>query len=410
LITSYSDIFIYRYVFSGLLLPLFILVGKYLQVLCYHRLNREQKEKQKAGSDTDASRANVYRFIFQLVSQILPVIIRLIDDQHNDQSLVTNKKGMTTKTISNKTTMNPLVEPILRNDGADDSVNEDPNATTVATINNSTLIRVDHLLAYRRSRKTLFDKEIFTIDFIVDMAVLMTFGTIFPPLGFVIFMNMLVNTFLTQMWIGRFVYLAKQISTDLIAKSLLPLVDFLNEECKDVGQLIFNSIPTIAFLATVFWAFALFDTLGDSVGTLQALWILLLMGLMPVWVSIIEYICGLIKQWYRQTHEVRSVSIANKHSDDTPHFNQRLESTAAGIGMFRISEHYDDELSAADEMENRMSSRSFVVSSSNGHSLRSVATRTEVSETARVVGSRQDSNNGIELRPSIQSLRNQENM
>jgi hypothetical protein len=88
------------------------------------------------------------------------------------------------------------------------------------------------------------------------------------------------------------------------------LVDFINEECKDVGRLIFDSIPTIAFLATAFWSFALFDTLGDSTGTQRALWILILVAFMPFWIYFLEIMYAKLKDLYFY------LVIENSHSLD----------------------------------------------------------------------------------------------
>jgi hypothetical protein len=302
-------------------MPLLTLIIKYIQERSFDSSFYTTSDDVDRTSNESMNKKRVpwlRKFVFHFMSSLLPTIVRpvgygptILESTIPISSPQANN-DVSTASLSTVTS-NPMIPGNVRPfqmsetnsvhtaESQAHSAHANTASRTVSALSSaaSSVINIDRLLADKRSRKTLFDKEIFTVSFIVDMAVLMTFGTIFPPLGYVIFMNMLVNTFLTQMWIGRFVYLAKQISTDLIAKSLLPLVDFLNEECKDVGQLIFNSIPTIAILATVFWAFALFDTLGDSVGTLQALWIFLLMGLMPAWVYLIERLCGCCKRFYQ---------------------------------------------------------------------------------------------------------------
>lgn len=384
LITSFSDIFIYRYFVSGLFIPLVLIILKYTQERCY----RYYYDKNP-----------VYRHLFKLISSVLPLIARpvsnsplmpgssLSSDYDDAYSGVSDEEKANSPGNSGKNrnqdiyaVPNPLLmsfgnntaSMILppNNHGGEQSMGNgsmaqnqwtfspsvvnyqypppapsmtatiadcedrdtipryhdvstqrqpftpDPRGTNVVSLRqpdnsdsvdssdpgvagNSPTIRgtmnkdmaeyrktilIDRLLVDKQMRKKLFNKEIFTVGFVGDMAVLMTFGAIFPPLALVIFLNLIVNTFLTQLMIGRFIYLSKSLNQ----RYLLPLVEFLNDECKDVGRLIFDSIPTIAFLATAFWSFALFDTLGDSVGTRKAIWILILVTLLPMWIYGIE--------------------------------------------------------------------------------------------------------------------------
>ena len=421
LITNFSDIFIYRYLFTGLITPLFLIVCKYCQEYCYQYYYNKNK---------------IYRVMFKILSTCLPVIARPVanttlvydgdrvdggggggrrgDRDRDEESVRPSDNGMNdyergrgggggeqmrrgipnpllmsfgnntasmfvppggerptvgvwggggttasgdTETGGTTTTgaVNWVPSPSLiaaggYHNGSDRDTNdrntlikysesnslklqpnrgEGVNGKQLSPYQESTnyiirptnaglrttliqsdsddnsdspslsggrdeyrkTIQVDRMLNNKQLCKQLFNKDMFTIGFVSDIAVLMTYGIIFPPLGLVIFCNIIINTFIIQIMIGRFIFLSKSIQQ---RSYLLPLVDYVNEECKDVGRWIFDSLPTIAILTCVFWSFGLFDTLADSIGTNESLWVLFIVALLPCWIYGIEtmYNCG----------------------------------------------------------------------------------------------------------------------
>ncbi len=141
------------------------------------------------------------------------------------------------------------------------------------------------LVLYKFSKRNetkynhLFHRERVLVGLVGDAAVLMTFGTIFPPMAVVICITIGINSVIIQLMIGRFVSLSYYDTQ----RYLRPLVSFINNECKDIGKLLSVVLPTISILASSFWAFALFDCLGDKVGIHRALWIVIGVGSMPSW-------------------------------------------------------------------------------------------------------------------------------
>lgn len=143
------------------------------------------------------------------------------------------------------------------------------------------------LVLYKFSKRNetkynhLFHRERVLVGLVGDAAVLMTFGTIFPPMAVVICITIGINSVIMQVMIGRFVSLSYYHNNT--QEYLRPLVSFINNECKDIGKLLSVVLPTISILASSFWAFALFDCLGDKVGIHRALWIVIVVGSMPSW-------------------------------------------------------------------------------------------------------------------------------
>jgi hypothetical protein len=110
-----------------------------------------------------------------------------------------------------------------------------------------------------------------------DVAILLTFGMIFPPLAAVICFSIVVNTLYTQMILGRFIYLAERVKP---SSSMSPYLAIVRKECNTVGSLLAMSLPPITVLATMFWSFVVFEMLAGVWGSSKrTLWVL---GFLPV--------------------------------------------------------------------------------------------------------------------------------
>ena len=111
-----------------------------------------------------------------------------------------------------------------------------------------------------------------------DLAILLTFGTIFPPLAAVICLSIVLNTSFTQLMLGRFLFLAQGQNGRIGSArlDLLPYMAIVKKECSAVGPLLAMSLPPITVLASIFWSFFLFEMLGDVWGTTaRSVWIVI---------------------------------------------------------------------------------------------------------------------------------------
>jgi hypothetical protein len=110
----------------------------------------------------------------------------------------------------------------------------------------------------------MFEKDKFVMTIIGKLALLMTFGAVFPPLGFVICFGIYRDTYFTQCLIGRL--------TLLLNKNGLPWAKHLDNECKGVAGSLRESIWLITPFVVSFYSFFVFDIYGDDVGFKRAIW------------------------------------------------------------------------------------------------------------------------------------------
>jgi hypothetical protein len=111
----------------------------------------------------------------------------------------------------------------------------------------------------------LFEKDKFVMSVVGKMALLMTFGAVFPPLGVVIACGIFRDTYFYQCLIGRLVYILKK-------NGLVIWVSKLNNECEGISASIRESLWLITPFVVVFYALFVFDIYGDKVGFANAIW------------------------------------------------------------------------------------------------------------------------------------------
>jgi len=109
------------------------------------------------------------------------------------------------------------------------------------------------------------------------LALLLTFGAVFPPLAVAIFVTLCIVATVMRLRVGRFLNSAYKLElTDLIMR--------IETECIGVGELsvVRNAMWMLVVVCCWFYTLFIFDTLGDSVGFEGAYWVLIVMPLMSL--------------------------------------------------------------------------------------------------------------------------------
>jgi hypothetical protein len=107
------------------------------------------------------------------------------------------------------------------------------------------------------------------IGLTTDIAILLTFGTIFPPLAVIGCAAFWLKTIYIQLVIGRLVYLSQD------QPYLINVCKELNEECVGISKMFINCLLSLPLLLTIAWSFFLFDILGAVAGYRTAVLIFL---------------------------------------------------------------------------------------------------------------------------------------
>jgi Leucine-rich repeat (LRR) protein len=110
------------------------------------------------------------------------------------------------------------------------------------------------------------------------MGVLLTFGAVLPPLGVALVARIAMVVLFTKLKIGRFLCCAER------QCQLDKFVRILEQQCEGAGSTSFlrSALWMLVTLSCLFYTLFLFDTLGDAVGFRGALWVLIVVPLMPI--------------------------------------------------------------------------------------------------------------------------------
>jgi hypothetical protein len=129
----------------------------------------------------------------------------------------------------------------------------------------------------RESTRTFFfSKGRFILRIITEVATLLTFGAVFPPLAVVICVSMFSYTVFMQLLVGRFLTRAQK------HRDYSEIRRILENECRGVSTQLIESFGYLIFFAALFYSLFVFDTLGDVNGSaIRTAWIGVLMLIMP---------------------------------------------------------------------------------------------------------------------------------
>jgi hypothetical protein len=121
-----------------------------------------------------------------------------------------------------------------------------------------------------------FDANLVLVTLLTLLGILLTFGALFPPLAVALLLTILAVVYLSKLKIGRFL-------TQAAAENRPDLAMVIERECRSVGSTenVVQSVWVLVTFCCWFYSLFLFDTLGDAVGFKHALWVLVVMALMP---------------------------------------------------------------------------------------------------------------------------------
>ena len=125
---------------------------------------------------------------------------------------------------------------------------------------------------------------------LTDLALLLTYGVVFPPLAVALALAIIVSALFAKVKIGRFITNAIKVHT-YKADSF---INVIINDCEGVGSapVLRKTMWMLITASCWFYTLFLFDTLGDAVGFHRAVWVLIVMPLMPLVLYITYYICA----------------------------------------------------------------------------------------------------------------------
>jgi hypothetical protein len=265
LLANFVGVYLLRYLITGVFVPLMTFVFRQGQIAMAKRVVQYEVLKHE---EHETWQIFFQRELFRFFSRLMPPAVRILD---KSESVVANLQSFLTVDEGIVDTVNPMsVEADMNTVDKGDKIKCKVDLEHIVSSLSLSVLPSDP--------NQVFMARKFTTILVGDVAILLTFGSIYPPLAVVVCISLIMNSVTVQLVLGRFISLSQlslpeSFSACLGRKELCRFSDVIQRETAAVGALIALSVPPITILAALFWSFFLFDILGDEVGAKNAVWI-----------------------------------------------------------------------------------------------------------------------------------------
>jgi predicted nucleic acid-binding Zn-ribbon protein len=164
---------------------------------------------------------------------------------------------------------------------------------------------------------TIFNREKFIVKVTNYLAILITFGLIFPLLALILFFSLYLLTYYEQIILTNFMLNIKRLFTIKYSNSF-------RLHSKYVQHIFYRSLWILLSFATIIYAFLLFDTIGDVYGWRVGL--LVAMGIM-LWYGLVYFFFDRIWRNLRVWDEKRLVKRGASFQENVNNGNNRNQVT-----------------------------------------------------------------------------------
>ena len=182
-------------------------------------------------------------------------------------------------------------------------------------IDQPTLISTERYLFHPGGRL----RQRFVANMVTDISMLVCFGTLFPPLAIIIGLSIYKDTVDVTLAIGRFNQMINCDGGIKVRDRLIKIRDAVFVELIAAEDEIVSGVWNGMWIASIIWAFVLFDALSSSVGNnnVSSVWIVVVMFCIPFGLSILIVKCK-SKQFKSESLESSAVdSVENPLSLST---------------------------------------------------------------------------------------------
>jgi hypothetical protein len=273
LLTAFSYIFVYRYLITGLIDPIFILILKLIQHACIKHssttstsISTEVESKTDVESTTGgktSSNSSFNQLLFQAATMVCPMLWNMVeeDDIVHDE----------TDTLTSNSIQKDMIE---------------------------TAFQAEERICSKRMVPHI--RQTILVPMITDWTMMLCFGAMFPPLAIIIAISAWKDRVVRRIGYNRLlrcIYLASAeeakeelheetgMSENSIKKMmkkkerLVEIMKNVNAALEGMEEKLQMGMRWSIAISSIFWSYSLFDTLGDAVGAGNAYWIILVIVL-----------------------------------------------------------------------------------------------------------------------------------
>jgi hypothetical protein len=208
------------------------------------------------------------------------------------------------------------------------------------------LITVNGRIVTDMLKQPILTPQTLRIRMVVDLAMLLAFGVLFPPLTIVVFWSLFMDISMSEFIIGRLLSIYEEIGSSDECP-MQELLEVTNMKLADFEEKLLRGISLSATASAAFWSLVLFDMLGDIAGANNAYWIILAMCFAPYWLHGLN---RLVRYLYLR-------DLRKKGQNNSAKEKQRNESQAATESSLATSGNPDEDEMEITEEEQEMAKK-----------------------------------------------------
>jgi Leucine-rich repeat (LRR) protein len=159
----------------------------------------------------------------------------------------------------------------------------------------------------------LFDKNRLAVKLNSALVIMMSFGTLFPPLALMICTTIITVTYYEETVLGRLLYESEKLGYTWYKKQL-------EKDCYGIADSLKYTLWSLVPVSSILYAYIIFDTWGDQTGWKSALAPTILMAVIPIIVLIIvkkyEGITSIFSRWIELCRSVGKSEKKHEREDE----------------------------------------------------------------------------------------------
>ncbi len=304
ILENFVGVYILRYLATGIVIPLTTLMTKQCQIWLVRKLMVTHTTVSSGDISSSESMTSSWLYrCYYVASMLVPPVGRFLDPtsmlSSAQSSDVTSQDG------------NGATNPLSSLPGQEDVMQREKEQEKERS-----LLEELSLAMLPADPNQIFVGRRFTTILVGELAIFITFGSIYPPLAIVICFNVLLQMFAAQVALGRFLSLSALPAYAPCVSVLKGYVWVIKRETASIGSLIALSLAPITTLATLFWSFFLYDIYGDEAQNMQALWVVFVLPIVLLVVRLGNIVVGYCKIWWSGVLDEKSAKKKRKKERD----------------------------------------------------------------------------------------------
>jgi Leucine-rich repeat (LRR) protein len=250
-LTIFVPVFVYRYILSGIIYPFYL----FTTIVTARYWKKYVVEHSKEEMWTNSV---LCLFLPQMWKELLILLV-----EYREQSRMLASKNI------------PIA---VNNLPPDNPMSTEEN---IKQINNATIEQaLDSLQKFVKDNRLVNQ---FVTELLTSVAIMISFGILFPPLAFIILFSLFMRILIFSAMMGLWIRLIQvNITMQDCSKCLQSCMEIFDYHWKVFPDTCKIGLWLMIFFASWVWSFTLFDTLGDEVGFGKAFWIVLVMCIFPL--------------------------------------------------------------------------------------------------------------------------------